>query len=411
MLSRKAAPKIYDIIMRMKLVAIQASPRDDMRDFMSKLSPPSSPHPIRTSVLSAQNFPSGSQSSGRSSLGASPLPPLPPPQAPLPPIPSQRTHVENTRYRSSMASSAYSDARSPTDMDAVEDATNDLMKMTIQRPSPMDNGQASLGGGEPAPMVEQPPPPPSANPWDMKVCSTPDNNLPDSPIERRAPVGPDESPVLPSPVSPEHERRYSRTVPRPASHTRSENGSQDGDIPRRPLNNGGPVYNLFPGGNRPRVPTMPSSFAPPIPEENPMGVVSTLSPNSNNPYSPMTLESPHSRQSSQPASIISDHRPSYAGSDSTTSTRPQQNGNDFTEPHPGLEVAPRQIGQSFDEGLIAVDQETPSAPVQMPTKDLSIRPDSSFYHHKGFCEGSKEVLRGGIGVRKTKKPVVRISPL
>jgi hypothetical protein len=37
--------------------------------------------------------------------------------------------------------------------------------------------------------------------------------------------------------------------------------------------------------------------------------------------------------------------------------------------------------------------------------DCSIGLGSSFYLYKGFCEGAKDVLRGGIGVKKTKKPV------
>jgi hypothetical protein len=33
---------------------------------------------------------------------------------------------------------------------------------------------------------------------------------------------------------------------------------------------------------------------------------------------------------------------------------------------------------------------------------------SSFWIAKGFCDGAQEVIRGGIGVKRTKKPVVSI---
>lgn len=38
-------------------------------------------------------------------------------------------------------------------------------------------------------------------------------------------------------------------------------------------------------------------------------------------------------------------------------------------------------------------------------KDCSIGLSSSFYLYKGFCDGAKEVIRGGAGIKKVKKPV------
>lgn len=71
---------------------------------------------------------------------------------------------------------------------------------------------------------------------------------------------------------------------------------------------------------------------------------------------------------------------------------------------------PEISGQDVPDGLIPVDDETTehAAPVRPPPpipEDCSIKLDSSFYHFKGFCQGSMEILQGGIGVRRIKKQV------
>lgn len=61
---------------------------------------------------------------------------------------------------------------------------------------------------------------------------------------------------------------------------------------------------------------------------------------------------------------------------------------------PGLEPVPG--GPSSGQAL-------PPMPTREP--DCSINIDSSFYQFKGFCDGAKDIIRGGAGVKKIRKPV------
>lgn len=66
--------------------------------------------------------------------------------------------------------------------------------------------------------------------------------------------------------------------------------------------------------------------------------------------------------------------------------------------------------QDVPDGLIPVDDETtecapPLRPPPPIPEDCSITLNSSFYHFKGFCQGSMEIIQGGIGVRRIKKQV------
>lgn len=78
--------------------------------------------------------------------------------------------------------------------------------------------------------------------------------------------------------------------------------------------------------------------------------------------------------------------------------------------HEGIEKVP--LVMSDGEGLIPVESESSSSQgreaalqVSSRPKDCNIGLSSSFYLYKGFCEGAKEVTRGGLGVKKVKKPV------
>ncbi|KAF4773454.1 SH3 domain-containing protein [Colletotrichum scovillei] len=77
--------------------------------------------------------------------------------------------------------------------------------------------------------------------------------------------------------------------------------------------------------------------------------------------------------------------------------------------HEGIEKVP--LVMSDGEGLIPVESESSSSQgreaalqVSSRPKDCNIGLSSSFYLYKGFCEGAKEVTRGGLGVKKVKKP-------
>lgn len=66
--------------------------------------------------------------------------------------------------------------------------------------------------------------------------------------------------------------------------------------------------------------------------------------------------------------------------------------------------------QDVPDGLIPVDDETaehapPLRPPPPVPEDCSITLNSSFYHFKGFCQGSMEIIQGGLGVRRIKKQV------
>lgn len=59
-----------------------------------------------------------------------------------------------------------------------------------------------------------------------------------------------------------------------------------------------------------------------------------------------------------------------------------------------------------DYGPIPVDtEETANPRAHLSTIDCTVAANSSFYIHKGFCEGAQEVMRGEAGIRKTKRPV------
>lgn len=90
----------------------------------------------------------------------------------------------------------------------------------------------------------------------------------------------------------------------------------------------------------------------------------------------------------------------------------------FTRSTAGYSIFPRDShlkvpeisGQVVPDGLIPVDGETTehAPPVRPPPPvpdECSIKLDSSFYQFKGFCQGSMEILQGGIGVRRIKKQV------
>lgn len=86
-----------------------------------------------------------------------------------------------------------------------------------------------------------------------------------------------------------------------------------------------------------------------------------------------------------------------------------------TSESPGLPVGGSlsvlaNVRQDVPDGLIPVDYETTelAPPVRPPPpipEDCSITLDSSFYHFKGFCQGSMEIIQGGLGVRRIKKQV------
>lgn len=69
------------------------------------------------------------------------------------------------------------------------------------------------------------------------------------------------------------------------------------------------------------------------------------------------------------------------------------------------------VVEAENEGLIPVTSEEEVRRPPPPPRDTSITLNSSFYLLKGFCEGSKEVMSGELGVKKVKKPTFTGSQL
>lgn len=392
--------------MRMKL---EARPRDNTQFFLSQLSPPSSPHPLPSSPLQP--------------------PPLQPaiglhhPKAILPPP-----------TRGSMSSSQ---AGSLAEMNTVEDATSQLQRLMMysRASSTQDDVPEVLRPGrapepELAP-VEQPPRPPSTNPWDPQVAPLSDDGRSEySPIERRPTVYRPESPVDPaiSPLSPDRERKASSHGRRPVT---SFSGGSDYDSDDRRQSSGSAYSsNSAPYSSRTRA----SNLTTPIPEEELAERATKPLPQPPPPrYCPMP---PYSQRSSSMSHRMSGESAAGSGdvgghhqlivvSNGPPSENPppvppiprnfSMQNNEPRSPtspqgQPGLEVPPLMPTTEVDTGLIPVEEE--NANNARPeshghSKNCNITSASSFYHHKGFCEGAKEVIRGDIGVKKTQKPVRR----
>lgn len=466
MLSRAAAPKIYDILLKMKL---EAPPHFNSQHFMSQLSPPSSPHPAPTMLL---------------------------PQMPPPP-PSIAGASSVTR---DSVSSSKTDNRSVGDTIQVENAneqlsvildkafnSNSSLDLLTQPPAPPPDRALPLPPPPPPPpAVEQlPPRPPSTNPWDIRVktVASDDERPPRDgpPVRRRPPVEPAlQTPIEgTSPVSPYTTSR-NFSVPRP-NHPDSARSSGllqeytlDGDEKHSSMSTVSSSlsnYSMSPTqSSRPRAPsnhsaTTYTSSTPTIPEEmtrtKAQGIRSrsTSRPRPAPPmYSPMPYRTQRPRQPSHPTSSderVEDTRPPIHRNGSLSDSvqqpiseqrrlsdaeslidpnplpvstrgsvapvdRPstanleqqqQQQQQQLQQQQPGLELARRNTGKSLTEpvesGLIPVDSSMPGAAVaNLPPQDTSIDNFSSFYVQKQFCAGATDVINGGIGVKRQKKPVV-----
>ncbi|KAH7017360.1 hypothetical protein EDB80DRAFT_282552 [Ilyonectria destructans] len=471
-MSRKAAPRIYDILMRMKLdVPVDHDARSIMTRMSAPRSPPMSPSPPPVPSL----FPYTS-----ANMNVPPMPPISPQPIAASPRPGN-------------------------DPPTVEAATDQLRRLMHSKSGP-DEG---LYGDFPEPPrqqqltpIEPPPRPPSANPWDVKTPPpAPERRMQDDfAFERRAPVAPVESPIEPisPPTSPDTgPKGVSPARPRPLNMAVPDRTSQISNESRLSPTGLEPVsyeraYNVFPGqsprgrysnatsimsssipeevvadrGSQGRF-SQPGSRLPPVydtraPSSRPESLNSELSSvfdqrrtdgsttpmtadhrgstisglqNSptlgTSPLSPIYVKAlpvPPVRHSSRgsaktptpPPQIPlpppppqmnghqngqhNDHHNSYQNGHQLS----QQNGHQDSRQHDhetGFETERPPMISEADYGPIPVDSE-PIEPVYPPNPhaiDCRITSLSSFYFHKGFCEGAQEVMRGGIGIKKTKK--------
>ncbi|KAL6923701.1 hypothetical protein FSST1_000975 [Fusarium sambucinum] len=401
-LSRKVAPKIYDILMRLKLEV----PIDhDSRSIMTRMSGPQSR-------------------------------PISPDAPPIPPI---YTFSDLTKDTPRSASSVASESRSSNGPPTVEAATAELRRMMQSRSGPDEGLYAESPGTGHTPQsaltpVEPPPRPPSGNPWDFNVkpSSVPrDNHFSDEfSFERRQPVAPIESPIEPisPPLSPDQgselrPRPLKTVVDRSSQYSNDSQASSGAESTTHER-----TYSVFPRG---RYSNHNSILSTPIPEDvvserSSAGYVSQLSP------VPRTVPTrSHSLPQSRPESVetnpgsvfdssrvdgattpLTDNRePSFSVADGsptlgTAETHrlsvkhlPMNNYQGMLEP-----VRPVLVPE-VDNLPIPVETEvvTPEHPPNPFAVDCKLSPQSSFYIHKGFCDGAKEILNGGAGVRKTVK--------
>ncbi|KAL7950182.1 hypothetical protein V8C42DRAFT_309700 [Trichoderma barbatum] len=464
MMSRTAAPKVYDILLKMKL---EAPVQFNQEHFMSQLSPPSSPHPTPTMLL----------------------PPMP---TMLPTAPPSTTGASSAGRDS--VSSSRTDNRSIGDTAPVENANEQLSVILdkafnsegssldlISQPPPMPPPDRALPLPPPPPplppaAVEQlPPRPPSTNPWDIRVktVASDDERPRDAPSTRRRP------PVEPalhtpiegtSPISPyTNSRNFS--IPR-ANHPESARSSgllqeytlesDEKHSSLSTLSSQLSNYSMSPTqSSRPRAPsnhsaTTYSSSTPTIPEEMTRTKnIRSRSTSRQRPapvmYSPMPYRAQRPRQPSHPLSpnesermddsktirrtdslSESVHRPterresdaeslidpnplpistrgSVAEREVPVTVNPEQQPEKEPVPQqqPGLELVRRNTGitDGVESGLIPVDSSMPGAALaNLPPQDLSIDNFSSFYVQKQFCAGATDVINGGIGVKRQRKP-------
>ncbi|KAF4470758.1 hypothetical protein FALBO_2330, partial [Fusarium albosuccineum] len=410
-LSRKAAPRIYDILMRMKLEV----PADhDTRSIMTRLSSPQS----------------------------RPLSPDAPPIPLLYPFSDVRKDTASPASVPRSTSESVVETRSVNDPSTVEAATAQLRNMMQSQSGPDEGLRGDIPEPKPEPQpaaspVEPPPRPPSANPWDVKTSpAMSEKRFPDDfAFERRAPVAPIESPIEPisPPLSPERARELSSSRPRPLKvatdrSPQQGNGSQLSPTGLETTTYERP-YSIFPTP-RGRYSSTTSIISSSIPEDvasdrSSAGYYSQLS---SKPPPPRTHSLPKSRPDSIETNQSSVFDPSRTDGVSTPMTSEHRSSAiSATDSSPTLgssELSPLSLKAppvngyqgvietqhiirtpEVDNLPIPVETETPTPehPPNTFAVDCKLNPQSSFYLHKGFCDGAKEILNGGAGVRKTMK--------
>ncbi|CEJ85021.1 hypothetical protein VHEMI03647 [[Torrubiella] hemipterigena] len=377
MVSRRAAPKIFDILMRMKLEV----PESKQRQFPSvigQLSPPSSPLPG-----SVYPFPGGTS-----------------------------PNVLSTGTRSSTSSAQLNTARQEQ-LHQIEVANVQLTSIRDRQNSQedaLDPNQMPALAMKPPPMMP-PPPPPTSNPWDRRVASIPEEDIDIGSLnlDRRAPVAPQRrsspaqqlgSPGTRQPTSPlqtspasglnrgmrgsPHSPDDSRwPFPRPQS-----SGIPDERTPRSPSSSlqGRPSGNWIDG----------QGFQPPRPRLD------------SNPYPPEINynNAEYTHTSPQVNEVLAYEE----GDDEEQAYDQRRLSAESLLVDPTLRMQkpssnpPIMPSQPIDTGLILVERDPVPVRTNRISKSCLIGTGSSFYLSKGFCEGAKEVVRGGIGVKKTKKP-------
>ncbi|KAK7956951.1 uncharacterized protein PG986_006173 [Apiospora aurea] len=269
---------------------------------------------------------------------------------------------------------------------------------------------------------EPPPPPPSANPWQVgqpPPTFAPDSQMEDDSIpERRPVVSADDSPTLPAgvPAIPPRARQgHSRHQSQRSNGIYDSMQRDDGTAPiflpeaAQPVSSPIDKESRY-GNDTLKLPTSPQSqyeyhgnrppsyatVAPRYRHERPMTArsdMSTLTALVPPPLGPLPPQ-PRSRSTS----FRDQPQPSRV---------PEQQQPQQQQVEPGLERAGTPGQRQDDPGIIPVETETHEENGPMPSRkpDCQIGPHSSFYQLKGFCKGAEEAVGGGLGFRKIKRPV------
>ena len=300
----------------------------------------------------------------------------------------------------------------------IHDATAQLRNM-MRSPSDTDSIRE---------YSREPPKPPSGNPWDWQ--SRPD---------RRSSEGhrslEQESPILPvSSANDNHGIPFAVVHPPPPNVVGSYSSQATLDEDERRGSGSDRSHGSFPShhySNSRQRQAKFSSFSIPehevsqqpgtIPFFHPSGqyaqshhernssFATSIGSDNSEPRRPdlISLNSNESRHPSQ----ISYHTPNYGGIDAAAVSQPQS-------PPPPLHGPPLQAPPPIPTLTAEAMAEMDCAPIPVETEQpkyqkfsetdierCKISDDSSFNLAKGFCEGAKEVIRGGIGVKRIKKPV------
>lgn len=280
-----------------------------------------------------------------------------------------------------------------------------------------------------------PPKPPGGNPWDWQTKPGEARTVSDAASQYRRDTD-DESPVLPSASLNGDGMRFAVVHPPPpsvAGGPRPDHSDIEVDNRRASTASGHSVNSNH--YSRPHRKGTISSFSIPENEVSSQpGVIPFFQP-SNMPNSPASQystqasvpmsdpASQHSRQVSIPVSDRSDTsealRPELISLPSHDSRLPRPRASSAVSPLNASSLPPSYPELAPEQPSAAMLAEMDCAPIPVVTEEVSestkpppasvegckIDDTSSFTLSKGFCEGAKEVLRGGIGVKRTKKPV------
>ncbi|GAB0139145.1 hypothetical protein EsDP_00007358 [Epichloe bromicola] len=410
-LNREAGPKVYNILITMKL--------EVPNHYLSQLSPPSSPRP--QSLFPLQQ---------------------PASQNPFGLVPSTRGSMSGSQ----------GDARSVADYPHVDDVTTQLQNLMFDQRLSSVQGQDMVAAiavqrGEdtdiplppeqplqtfPRPPSQTHPRPPSLDPWYPQSAPGGEDveTTTHCSVHRRPTVYRPESPVDPAicPICPDNSQRSPLNVQQPhgsVAGVYDQDTDEYSDYRHSGSSTQSNSTNATSHGTRSRPPTL----SPTIPEEDaPRGTSKpTCSIQTLQVRSPLL---PPPRRTSRPpvTSRVEDMDRQYKtirqlqGHPPTISLPPpplvnhhgRGSGNNHQSLYPqsgtptprcqtGLEMAMTVPSENSDHGLIPVATED-SIQARLSPKDCTIGSTSTFYQYKGFCEGAKEVIRGEIGIKKTKKP-------